>query len=88
MEKHTGELGHRGVIIQLAPNRVEIRAEVLPSPLANLRTSPYDNEISDDLYGKVKVQLSDSPSAFLVHFTSVPPEAETFLAEFLSAVLN
>ncbi len=89
--KHTGELGHGGAITQIAPNMVEIRSEVLPSPLANLRISLYDpdgHEISDDLYGKVVAYLSESPPAFLVHFTSVPPEAEAFLAKFLGTGLN
>ena len=89
--KHTGELGHGGAITRIAPNMVEIQSEVLPSPLANLRISLYDpddHEISDDLYGKVVARLSESPPAFLVHFTSLPPEAETFLAEFLGAKLN
>ncbi len=89
--KPTGELGHGGAITKLAPNLVEIHSEVLPSPLTNLRISLYDpddHEISDDLYGKVVAYLSESPPAFLVHFTSVPPEAETFLAKFLGAVLH
>ena len=89
--KHTGELGHGGAITKLAPNRVEIHSQVLPSPLANLRISLYDpdgHEIADDLYGKVVAHLSESPPAFLVHFTSVPPEAETFLAQCRSAPLN
>jgi adenylate cyclase len=89
--KHTGELGHGGTITKIAPNMVEIYSEVLPSPLANLRISLYgpdDHEISDDLYGKVVARLSESPPAFLVHFTSIPPEAEAFLAKFLGAVLN
>jgi adenylate cyclase len=83
--KHTGELGYGGAITKLAPNMVEIHSEVLPSPLANLRISLYDpddHEISDDLYGKVVAHLSQSPPAFLVHFTSLPPEAEAFLAKF------
>jgi hypothetical protein len=86
--KHTGEPGHGGTITQKAPHVVEIHSEILPSPLANLRISLYDpddHEISDDLYGKVVAHLSESPSAFLVHFTSVPPIAETFLAKFLGA---
>jgi adenylate cyclase len=89
--KHTGELGHGGAITKIAHNMVEIHSEVLPSPLANLRISLYDrddHEISDDLYGKVVAHLSESPSAFLVHFTSIPPEAEAFLAKFLGATLN
>ena len=89
--KHTGELGHGGAITKIACNMVEIHSEVLPSPLANLRISLYDpdnQEITDDLYGKVVAHLSESPPAFLVHFTSVPSEAETFLAEFLVAGLT
>jgi adenylate cyclase len=89
--KHTVELGHGGAITKIAQNMVEIHSKVLPSPLANLRISLYDpddHEISDDLYGKVVAHLSESPPAFLVHFTSVPPEAETFLAKFLGAALN
>jgi len=89
--KHTGELGHGGAITKIAPNMVEIHSKVLPSPLANLRISLYDpddHEISDDLYGKVVAHLSESPPAFLVHFTSVPPEAEIFLAKFPDATQN
>jgi len=89
--KHTGEQGHGGAITKIAPNMVEVHSKVLPSPLANLRISLYDPddcEISDDLYGKVIARLSESPPAFQVHFTSLPPEAETFLAKFLGAVLN
>jgi len=89
--KHTGELGHGGAITKIAPKMVEIHSKILPSPLANLRISLYDpddHEITDDLYGKVVAHLSESPPAFLVHFTSLPPEAETFLAKFLGAVLN
>jgi adenylate cyclase len=89
--KHTGELGHGGAITKIAHNMVEIHSKVLPSLLANLRISLYDpdgHEIADDLYGKVVTLLSESPPAFLVHFTSIPPEAETFLAKFLGAALN
>ena len=89
--KHTGELGHGGAITKIAHNMVEIHSEVLPSPLANLRISLYDpddHEISDDLYGKVVTLLSEFPPAFLVHFTSVPPEAGAFLAKFLGVALN
>ncbi len=89
--KPTGELGHGGAIIKLAYNMAEIHSQVLPSPLSNLRISLYDpddHEITDDLYGKVVAHLSQSPAAFMVHFTSIPPEAETFLAKFLGAVLN
>lgn len=89
--KHTGELGQGGAITKIAPKMVEIHSQVLPSPLANLRISLYDpddREITDDLYGKVVARLCETPPAFLVHFTSLPPEAEAFLTEFLGAALN
>lgn len=89
--KHTGELGHGGSITKTAHNMVEIHSKGLPALLANLRISLYDpddHEITDDLYGKVVAHLSESPPAFLVHFTAVPPEAETFLAEFSNTGLN
>ncbi len=89
--KPTGELGHGGAITRIAPNMVEIHSEILPSPLANLRISLSDHddhEITDDLYGKVVAHLSESPPAFLVNFTSVPPAAESFLAKFLGAGRN
>lgn len=89
--KDTGEMGHEGAITKIAHNMVEIHSKVLPSPLANLRISLCDHddhEISDDLYGKVVAHLSESPPAFLVHFTSLPPEAGTFLAKFLGDGLN
>jgi adenylate cyclase len=89
--KPTGELGHGGAITKINHNMVEIHSQVLPSPLANLRISLYDpddHEITDELYGKVVAHLSESPPAFLVHLTSIPPEAGTFLAKFLGAALN
>ncbi len=89
--KPTEELGHGGAITKIAPKMVEIHSKVLPSPLANLRISLYDpddREITDDLYGKVVAHLCETPPAFLVHFTSLPPEAEAFLTEFLGAALN
>ncbi len=81
-----------GAATKLAHNNMaEIHSEVLSSPLANLRISLNNSdghEISDNLYGKVVVHLSEISLAFLVHFTSVPPKAEAFLAKFLGAVLN
>jgi hypothetical protein len=89
--KHTEELGHGGAITKIASKMVEIHSQVLPSPLANLRISlcdPDDHEITDDLYGKVVASLRETPPAFLVYFTSVPPEAEVFLTKSLGAALN
>jgi adenylate cyclase len=82
--KHVGEVRYQAAIIKLAPKMAEITAAMLPPRLSNLRLSLYDYNdqlISDNLYGKVLMHLSDHPGVFQVNFTAIPPEAETFLAE-------
>ena len=82
--KHVGEIRYQAAIIKLAPKMAEITAAMLPPCLSNLRLSLYDYNdrlISDNLYGKVLMHLSDHPGVFQVNFTAIPPEAETFLAE-------
>jgi len=82
--KHVGDVKYQAAIIKLAPKMAEISAAMLPPRLSNLRLSLYDYNdrlISDNLYGKVLMHLSDHPGVFQVNFTAIPPEAETFLAE-------
>jgi adenylate cyclase len=86
--KHVGELRYNAAITKLAPKFAEITADILPAHLANLRLSLYDRQerlISDNLYVKVLKHLSDHPPVFQVNFTALPPEAETFLAEYLGS---
>ncbi len=89
--KHVGELQHHGAIVKMAPQMAEITGEILPSRLANLRLSLYDPDglaITDDLYAKVVTHLSEAPPIFHVNFTSIPPEAATFLAKFAGSPLT
>ncbi|MGA9756205.1 MAG: adenylate/guanylate cyclase domain-containing protein [Desulfobaccales bacterium] len=89
--KHVGELKHHGAIVKIAPQMAEITAEILPSRLANLRLSLYDPDdraITDDLYAKVVTHLSEAPPVFHVNFTSIPPEAATFLGELPGSPLT
>jgi hypothetical protein len=89
--KHVGELKHQGAIVKMAPQMAEITAEILPSQLANMRLSLYDPDdraITDDLYAKVVAHLSEAPPVFHVNFTSIPPEASTFLAELPDSLLT
>jgi adenylate cyclase len=82
--KHAGELGYSGLIVKIAHRMAEIHADILPSQLVNLRISLYDihgREIADDLYGKVVAHISASSPCFQINFTSLPPEAETFLCK-------
>ena len=86
--KHMRELRHDATIVKLAPKMAEIKAEILPPRLSNLRLSLYDLReqlITDNLYVKVLVHLSDLPPVFQVNFTALPPEAETFLTESLGS---
>ena len=89
--KHVGELRYNAAIIKLAPKMAEITAEMLPPPLSNLRLSLYDlgaRLITSDLYVKVLTHLSNHPPVFQVNFTAIPPEAETYLAESMGALLT
>lgn len=55
--------------------------------LTNLKFSVFkhdDTLITNDLYVKVTEQLSNSPPAFRVNFTFIPPEAESFFATILN----
>jgi adenylate cyclase len=89
--KHVGDLRYNAAILKLAPKMAEIRAEILPPRLSNLRLSLYDYHerlITDNLYVKVLAHLSDLPPVFQVNFTALPPEAETFLAESQGSTLT
>jgi adenylate cyclase len=82
--KHAGELGYSGLIVKIADRMAEIHADILPSQLVNLRISLYDihgREVADDLYGKVVAHISASSPCFQINFTSLSPEAETFLCK-------
>jgi hypothetical protein len=75
-------------IVKLAPDMAELTAEILPPRLSNLRLFLYDHQerlITDNLYVEVLKHLSDHPPLFQVNFTSITPEAETFLAESLDS---
>jgi hypothetical protein len=76
------------VVGNIGPQMAEITAEILPSPLANLRLSLYDSWerlITDSLYAKVLTHLSDHPPVFQINFTAIPPEADTFLSESMGS---
>jgi adenylate cyclase len=89
--KHVGEVKHRAAIIKLAPNLAAVMAKILPPPLTNLRLSLYDSGeqlITDSLYAKVSAPLADEPPVFQINFTSIPPEAEIFLAAARVVILT
>lgn len=80
--KHAGECMYRGTVIKLNAEVAEIQTHVRANKLTNIKISLFDekeNEVATDLYAKIIKTLSTSPSIFRIHFTSIPPEAQTFL---------
>ena len=80
--KHSGADLHGGVLVKLKGKEAEIRGNVAVDKLSNLKISLLDSdgqEAASDLYAKVIRNLQENPPTFRVNFTSIPPEAVTFL---------
>jgi len=80
--KHASDEAHPGRVIRMLDSEAEIEADVPAEKLMNLKIAvftPEGHEIATDLYAKVISVTPQHPAAFRVRFTSVPPEAETFL---------
>ncbi|MBF0191301.1 MAG: response regulator [Magnetococcales bacterium] len=79
--KHAGQNEHMGTLIALAPPRAEILSDLRAERLTNLQIELYDSReqlISPYLYAKVLTEDAGDGRQIL-HFTSIPPEAESFL---------
>ena len=80
--KHSGADLHGGVLVKLKGKEAEIRGNVAVDKLSNLKISLLDSdgqEAASDIYAKVIRNLQEHPPTFRVNFTSIPPEAVTFL---------
>ncbi len=80
--KHAGQRSYQGKIVKLTDNIAEVEAERGCRELTNLKISLFDlhgDEMSADIYAKVTERVADAPPMFTMTFTSVPPEAKTFL---------
>ena len=85
--KHASDELHKGTIARMVEWIAELQTEVMADKLTNLKISLFNDrgdEITSDLYGKVTEIFSESPPIFKVNFTSVPPEAESFLEKILT----
>lgn len=85
-EKDSSEKGRPGEIVRLHPESAEIRSECFPGKLTNLRITLYDGlgkEITAALYAKVTESGAPDGGGFIVRFTSVPAEAESFFEKSL-----
>jgi adenylate cyclase len=80
--KHAGNEARSGKVVKMLGATAEIQGDITPDKLTNLKISVFDldeNEITTDLYAKVIESREDATGVFKVRFTSIPPEAETFL---------
>ncbi|MCP4401388.1 MAG: adenylate/guanylate cyclase domain-containing response regulator [bacterium] len=87
--KHAGENRYPGKIVTLSDSVAEIQAERGCRELTNLKITIFDtngNCVTKELYAKVRELLSESHPVFRVHFTSVPPEAETFFTTQIASL--
>jgi len=80
--KHSGDRQFEGSVAKVAAEGAEILSDMVPDKLTNLKISLFDDEggyeITTEIYAKVIRNVSDSPPAFRVNFTSVPAEAKAF----------
>jgi len=79
--KHAGDDLIDGKIIKLIEDAGELHCDIMLERLDNIKISVIDsdkNVITPDLYGKITSSVSEKPPAFIVNFTSIPPEAVSF----------
>ena len=85
--KHLNERMQPATLVGLSPRRGVLEACGPLPPYANilLRSSPSkDNENALELYAKVIRTVDASENRYLVHFTSIPPEAQAWLRRLSS----
>jgi len=77
-----------GHLVRVGPRAAEIRAELQPEKLANIRIALFDHQdrvVTGELYAKVTRVQPSTPAIFLAVFTAVPLEAGVFLEQLLNA---
>jgi adenylate cyclase len=89
--KDAGHLYHRGQISHLAKESAHMQTSVSLSRLDNIKIKIFNTKnelISSELYAKVsEVQSSsETSSVYLLHFTSLPQEVQSFFESCLSPV--
>jgi adenylate cyclase len=80
--KSVGDEAFEGSFVALSLKAAAVKAGVSVPALTNLKLhlrSPNGQWIPGDLYGKVLEAEPPAGAAFVVHFTSSPPEVETFV---------
>jgi adenylate cyclase len=88
-EKQVGVAALPGQIIKMSAMLAHIQSVRICGKLTNLKLAVFDGQrvcITEDLYAKVTAVLSETPPIFVVHFTSVPPEAVRFFKQASSSL--
>ncbi len=87
--KAVGDEAFLASFVSLSPKSAAVKAGVKVPPLTNLKLhlrSANGQWIPGDLYGKVLEAEPPAGATFVVHFTSSPPEVETFVKATLQAL--
>jgi len=87
--KAVGDEEFKGSFVALSAKAAAVKAGVTVAPLTNIKLhvrSTNGQWIPGDLYGKVLEAEPPAGATFVVHFTSSPPEVETFVKATLQAL--
>ncbi|MBK5256650.1 MAG: response regulator [Vicinamibacteria bacterium] len=87
--KSVGDTAFEGSFVALSLKAAAVKAGTKVSALTNLKLhvrSSNGQWIPGDLYGKVLEAEPPAGATFVVHFTSSPPEVETFVKATLQAL--
>ncbi|MBF0102631.1 MAG: PAS domain-containing protein [Desulfobacterales bacterium] len=80
--KDAGGQAKKGSILKVSKKQIEIRTDIELKKFSNLKFKFLSNEgkdISGDIYGKVIDQFDNNGRTVLIHFTSMPSKAQSFL---------
>ena len=87
--KSVGDEQFNGSLVALSEKAAAVKADSKVPALTNLKLhlrGPNGQWVPGDLYGKVLEAEPPAGAAFVVHFTSSPPEVETFVKATLQAL--
>ena len=79
--KDVGKRGFAGSVVELSRNCANIALSDAVAVLTNLKMNLVDVDAklsARDFYGKVTKSSGEKPQTHLVHFTSVPPEVDSY----------
>ncbi|MBR0733194.1 AAA family ATPase [Bradyrhizobium japonicum] len=70
---------HDGLLIRLSAQKAEIQSRMLPSKFTDLKLLLKPSDLTAGIYGKV-IELSSAEGRFVLHFTTMPPEARKYFS--------